>query len=164
MQTCDEEGWHTFKGVNFDLPVDYDILASPTDTLTGMRTDVDPKHPTTTIRLGRGVRLEGVLVNHKTGEPIPGKTVAARPADYRDVPYGRTIQAETDSQGRFVFKNLRPIAYRLRVDNTVPPGTEIIELPDGRRSIRYPGQLHDELKVQLPRETDEPYELRVVPY
>jgi hypothetical protein len=162
-QTCDTEGRYTFRGVNFDLPVEYYILAAPTDKLCGMKADVVPRSPATTLQLRLGVKLEGVLINDKTGEPMAGKIVEANPADYREAPYSRTIETGTDDRGRFSFQNLHPIVYRLRVDNMDPPGTEIIDHPDGRRSIRSPGSLYDTLKVELPRQSEEPYELRLIP-
>ncbi len=164
-QTCDAEGRYTFRGVNFGLPGTYTVLAHPTATLAGAKAGVDSRRPSTTVTLRRGVRLEGVLVDDTTGKPMPRRIVEASPFDYREgARYAGTLEARTNDEGRFVFKNLEPLTYRMRIRRTAPVGATITTQPDGTHSIRYPSELRDRIGVKVPRDGDKPLELRVIPY
>ena len=167
VRNCDATGQFTFKGVNFDLPGTYYVVVNPTATLTGVRVEVDPMRPTTAIVLQKGHRLVGVLINHETGAPIPGREVTARPyfRDYLMAQYRDSIRTQTNSRGEFLFQNLEPITYQLEADRTARFDATVTKNPNGSISFKYSDTTKDLTpKVQLPRESEEPFELRVIPY
>ncbi|GJM24632.1 MAG: hypothetical protein DHS20C16_10470 [Phycisphaerae bacterium] len=162
--SCDSGGRHTFKGVNFDVPGTYSIIARPTATLAGTSVEIDSSSVPVTISLSQGCRLVGVLINQKTGEPISGRIVSARPVHGSDVRYTHQIEAGTDDKGKFVFQNLAQGTYRLNAHRTAPSNATVVRHPDGTLEFQYKGKPKDDRSVKVPRESDAPFELRVVPY
>jgi protocatechuate 3,4-dioxygenase beta subunit len=77
------------------------------------------------IRLKKGVRLEGVVLDQATGNPIPNATVNAWPVGNLN---GSTIPVETraDANGKFLFTSMAESSYNLRVNDGECPATSAI--------------------------------------
>ncbi|NRB73469.1 MAG: carboxypeptidase regulatory-like domain-containing protein [Verrucomicrobiales bacterium] len=164
---ADQHGEYVFRGVNFDLPVEYFVGVKPTDELMGLSRDVDADHDVLDLRLQRGIRLEGVLVDDLTGKPLVNRRIDAN-ARAPEMNYGGHIWTKSDAEGRFVFGNLEPGQYRLSVDSTAPQGVVVERQTGGGHRFTYPTRKPgepDPSVVSVPAEPDSgTFELRVVPF
>jgi len=134
----DRHGRFRFRRVNTRLGGKYYLTVRPTAKLAGRRVHVKPADGPVTIKLEQGKALSGVVIEAKTGWPIPNAKVTASPSGYVKGGYGLGVGTRTDAQGRFGFSNLEPRGYWLRVDGAVAEGTIIKRFPDGRTSYRTP--------------------------
>lgn len=126
-QIADEQGRIVYRGVNFELPVDYYLLAKPSVKTAASRVAVAADDREVTVVVKPGERLEGVLIDAATGEALAGRWVHVS---------GRTpaatsserIGVRTDRDGRFVFRNLEAVSYHFHIENTVGP-VQTVSLP-----------------------------------
>ncbi len=164
---CDQDGRFVFRGVNFDIPVQYFVEVEPTEVLTGLQVDLTPETDDVELRLKLGNQLEGVVLDDRTGEPLIDRSIEARGVS-SDIVYTDAIRTTTDGEGRFTFGNLESGQYRLSVEQTMPEGTVVTTLPDGRRQFSYPNRDtdgEDPSMVRVPLGPPVgPFELRVLPY
>ncbi len=105
------------------------------------------------------------MLDDASGEPLARRSVSAENREGK-ARYSRAIETQTDDKGGFLFRNLEPVSYELRVDGTAQPGAVVTYLPDGRMQITYPGNTlthsRNHSTVTLPRDSAEPFILRVV--
>lgn len=85
------------------------------------------------IRLEKGRRVTGVLIDDTTGRPIPGAEVYAQSADgprgyYRQNAELLEADGRTDAEGRFTFSNMTDDYYTLDARNSNPadPGHPVV--------------------------------------
>lgn len=111
------------------------------------------------IRLEKGRRVTGVLIDDTTGRPIPGAEVYAQSADgprgyYRQNAELLEADGRTDAEGRFTFSNMTDDYYTLDARNSNPadPGHPVV-VKGGQAepvTIRVVIPGWSDLKPQLP--------------
>lgn len=116
VATTDQAGKFQFPGVNPELGGDYYVHVRPQQAFRGQQTAIDLRDKDTTVRLQRGLAIEGVLLEHRTGKVVPGATVYARPAQFDQNFYPGAHETRTDRAGRFRFQSLEPLRYRFYVN------------------------------------------------
>lgn len=96
------------------------------------------KDDTMVISLVKGLSAKGVVIEAKSGKPIPMANVRLAPRifDYKN--FNGRKETTTDSKGEFQFDGLESTAYTVYVDEAVPKGTIIKEQPDGNTQFQYP--------------------------
>jgi hypothetical protein len=83
------------------------------------------------------VSASGVLVEAKSGKPIPGAEVRLMPREFERASYRNSIRTKTDARGEFRFDGLEDLEYSAYVDGAVPKGTVVTPGPAGTR-FEYP--------------------------
>jgi beta-lactamase regulating signal transducer with metallopeptidase domain len=109
----DDRGRFRFDDLNPDLD-GYRAIVDARKDYQPAEVRLRPGGPLVSIRLRRGHRIEGRVVDAKTGRPIPGVTVYARRPEW--IPGERNLfeaESKTDDQGRFRFSNLPDGAWHL---------------------------------------------------
>ena len=115
----DRHGQFRLERVDPDLPGRYYLTVQPTPTLAGRRVDVKPDDGPVRIRLAQGKSLTGVVIDAKTGWPIPNAKVTAIPRGRVEGGYEMKVETYTDDRGRFTFSNLEARTYQLWLDGAV---------------------------------------------
>ncbi len=113
----DRDGRFLIEGVNRDVPGDYHIELSFERDFQPLRRRVTPGQPIE-IDLEPGAVIEGQVVDHAAGEPVPQVEVyARRRGSHRpqDWPVWFEPEGPTTSDGRFRFSNLPPGEYEINV-------------------------------------------------
>ncbi len=80
--------------------------------------------------LGRGGRVSGVVVDGETGEPLSGAPVVLASSCARD-----GFRTESDSEGRFQFRRVRPATFRVAIDDPAyrpGQGDPVIDVAEGQ--------------------------------
>ncbi|MBL7187460.1 MAG: M48 family metalloprotease [Phycisphaerae bacterium] len=108
------DGTFSFDDINFDMPAAYSVSIEPLDTWMPQRIDIRPDMSDKTISLEKGKRLEGVVVENKTGLPIPGVEIHANSL-IRDKNILGYLGADgsTNEKGQFIFARMSAKKYRL---------------------------------------------------
>jgi len=108
------DGSFSFDDINFELPGTYSVSIEPKDTWMPQKVDIFPDMSVKTISLEKGKRLEGVVVENKTGLPIPGVKVYATPL-IKDGNILGSLEADssTNEKGQFVFTRMGASKYKL---------------------------------------------------
>eukprot|EP00456_Euglypha_rotunda_P013779 TRINITY_DN141_c0_g1_i7.p1 TRINITY_DN141_c0_g1~~TRINITY_DN141_c0_g1_i7.p1 ORF type:complete len:1200 (+),score=259.78 TRINITY_DN141_c0_g1_i7:5299-8898(+) len=135
----DESGIVTFKRISADQKIEpltctLTAIVKPVQ-YRGERLRVDPRKPNV-VQLKKGLTATGTVIDAASGRPIPGAEVRLIPKQFKDAQYQGDVTTTTDSQGRFLFGGLEPIAYRGFVNDTSPKGSIVEPLGPGYR-IRY---------------------------
>jgi len=102
----------------------------------GWQAPIDRRSPVV-VRLERGLTASGVLIEAKTGKPIPGAEVRLAAGDYGRTHFRGPIRTKTDARGEFRFDGLEDLQYAAYVDGAVPKGTTITPTAGGSR-FEYP--------------------------
>jgi len=113
-RTTDDEGRITVTGQRFNMKYHARLVLRDVGYGISEVAEVRPgqEPPTVKLRLIKGMRLSGTLVDSKTGGPIPGAYVHVRRKRHTDLhmPLG---SAKTDEQGRWVRSSLPPGLYKV---------------------------------------------------
>ena len=110
------DGTFSFHDINFDMAGTYFATIKPRDTWMPQEVEISGDTSGMTISLQRGERLEGVIVDNKTGFPIPGVTIYANAIVWKKKG-NDSVQADglTNDQGQFLFTRMKAKAYRLSI-------------------------------------------------
>ena len=119
---ADRDGKLVFRGVNFDLPVEYYLEIEPRADFAAVRVKVDKTERDVTIRLITGERIDGVILD-ASGDPVANHPVRVH-GDHRSASYTEHFRTHTDRQGRFFVKNLEAAKYFINLDG-VAGATEV---------------------------------------
>jgi beta-lactamase regulating signal transducer with metallopeptidase domain/protocatechuate 3,4-dioxygenase beta subunit len=136
--TTDAAGRFQFEHVNPDMPGEYFLNVRPSTAFQGLRQAVDLNAKTQKLRLERGVTTAGVVLDVDTGEPLGNVVVWAWPADFSKSAWWASLETKTDAQGRFRFRGMEPIRYRVGIRGVLPPDVVIHKEADGRYRYEYP--------------------------
>ncbi len=138
QRTTDRDGKITFQHVNSAMPGTYrwTIQAGP-DTC-GTSVPVDWKAGPQVIHLKKGLTARGLVIEARTGRPVPGAVVRLGPSEYDDGGFWGMLETRTNTKGEWSFANLEPRTYRAYVNDAVPVGTLITENADGSTSYTTP--------------------------
>ncbi|MHC4568062.1 MAG: peptidase associated/transthyretin-like domain-containing protein, partial [Planctomycetota bacterium] len=123
--------------VNPDFTGEYYIRAIVAPGYRPVRKEVKDLHRPITIQLEKGLRATGIVIDKKTGWPVPGVKVSA----YFVGTVGGKVQSEfldaegrTNNKGEFVFSNMAKRSYKLTVsDVRLAEGWGSIQLMGGRK-------------------------------
>jgi hypothetical protein len=135
--TPDPDGTFAFASVNPDFTGEYYIRAIVAPGYRPVRKEVKDLHRPITIQLEKGLRATGIVIDKKTGWPVPGVKVSA----YFVGTVGGKVQSEfldaegrTNNKGEFVFSNMAKRSYKLTVsDVRLAEGWGSIQLMGGRK-------------------------------
>lgn len=134
---ADADGRFRFEHVDPRLPGRYSLTVLPGENLCGASLSIDDPTQPLTIELDRGQKLKGVLIDAATSRPMGDTEVtallASAYANYSRARYRGLIRTTTDSRGRFEFRNLETLRYRLLVDGA---GKVQIVAADGESQVR----------------------------
>jgi hypothetical protein len=89
------------------------------------------------IRLSRGLSASGVLIDSKSGKPIPAAEIRLMLRQFALASFRNSIQTKTDARGEFRFDGLEDLEYTAYVDGAVPKGTIVTPTAAGTR-FEYP--------------------------
>lgn len=90
------------------------------------------------LRMQKGVAASGVLLDAKTGRPVPNADIQIFPSNFNgSAAYRERIGTTSDSEGKFYFDNLEPIKYQAQIKHAMPKGTVITPRGQGY-SFTYP--------------------------
>lgn len=119
----DHAGRFRFERVNPEVPGAYqiDLVAGP--GYQRQQVKLDFKALPLTVRLRKGLVVEGTVLDDATGEPIPLAEIEAwGMPDGEDSPTGRLI-ARSDAHGRFKFSDMEKGKYRVEIPGARTPDT-----------------------------------------
>lgn len=143
----DKEGVFQFERVNPRVPGSYQITVRNVPGYQPLSKKIDIKAQQTVLRLKKGLRLEGIVLDRASGNPIPHAEVTAWPQGEEGVIFGQStgipsspgvfpvrmagtleeypvnLEARTDANGRFVFTGMANRRYQIRVNETEIPTT-----------------------------------------
>jgi uncharacterized GH25 family protein len=149
----DEDGRFVFRNVN-PGPQGTCAIASPGPAgCRPIEYVIEDLGTPVTIRLEKGSRVTGMVVDNATGQPVSGIQVYACPAPASMYPFGydpEMVPADepTDKQGRFVFSRMAQQKYELGVVDAEFAGTTLPIVVTG-------GQVAPVvLRVQIPKGSD----------
>lgn len=140
--TSDQTGTAVFRKLSLDQnvePIEVRLhVRVPPSRFRGHVEEVEPDAGQVTVRLTAGVSARGVVVEAASGRPIPHVEVRLSPRDWQKSSFKGLIRTVTNEKGEFLFEGLDPLLYTGYVDETVPKGTVIRELPGGGAQFHYP--------------------------
>ena len=114
----------------------YTVVAQPKKDWRFGRADVRTDGGVTILKLERGLVIEGRVIDKKTGRPVPGVEVRARPADRAQRGIREFLtEAPTDTNGNFRFSNLPAQTVKLDVWGTSFDDERIAEPGQSERVI-----------------------------
>lgn len=129
------------------LRLSFNFTAPPV-RFQGWQARIDGHQPVE-IRLGRGLSASGVLINSKSGKPIPGAEIRLVPREFRQATFKGSIRTKTDATGQFRFEGLEDLEYTAYIDGTVPKGT-IVTQEGGSTRFQYPaGVVQHQLRAGM---------------
>jgi hypothetical protein len=82
------------------------------------------------LQLHKGVSASGTIVDAQTGRPVPNARIRIYPTDFAAAKFKENIRTRFDVRGEFRFDNLKPMKYRVNIEEAMPKGTVII--PNGQ--------------------------------
>lgn len=133
--TTDSDGRFHFDHVDPRLPGQYTLNVQPRTDLCGASLRIDDPARPLTIKLERGRKLHGVLLDGATSQPLANTQVTALPAAGESrVRYPWGISVTTDALGRFKFQNLELARYQL-----LAPGANKLQIVGSERSSQTGG-------------------------
>jgi beta-lactamase regulating signal transducer with metallopeptidase domain len=143
-----EDGRFVFKNVNPGPGGTCSIRVISQANYRPATQKIDDLRTPVVIRLQRGLRVTGTVIDDATGRPVPGVEAYAyhvgTGADYEML----DAEGRTNGEGRFVFSNMAQREYRLGVRNA--------NLADSRQSITVTGGQHEPvvLRIRIPEWSD----------
>ena len=90
-----------------------------------------------TVRLDRGLVLEGQVVDDANDMPIVGAEMYAMPVDFQPGDFGCEAEGLTDEQGMFRFSNLDDREYRIGDPQRTATDTVARTNVHARRKVHY---------------------------
>jgi hypothetical protein len=111
----------------------YSLTFTPRHDFSPLRVPLALNGKPITVRLQRGLMLEGQVLDEATGRPIAGVEVYAMPQPYSAGGMMCEAEGPTDREGRFRFSNLEDRTYQFN-----PRDAASVKIPDADK-IRRPG-------------------------
>ena len=147
----DENGYFAFYNVNPDFPGDYFINMEVVSGYRPVRKKVDNFDEPITVQLEKGQILKGVVIDDKTGWPVPDVEVHASffgQTGDSTAYEGLNAESKTNEAGEFVFSNMAKQEYRL---NTIS-----VNLADPREAVTAIGGQQEPviLRIKIPERSD----------
>jgi len=150
--TTDREGKFRFDQIDPDLPASFTLHIKPGQTTRAhVLNKFTPNATPMEIKLEPGLSARGKIIDDSTGKPVAHKRISLDPVTYGIATYPWSIMTTADANGEFSFANLEPTQYRIRVDNSYPPGTTITKNANGSTTYHYPPN-HTEPKLEAGQE------------
>jgi len=147
----DVDGCFSFDNINPNIPGKYSIHASVGPGYRPARHEVEDVKQFAVIRLEKGLRATGIVLDEATGWPIPGVRVRAHFVEQIN---GRVeselleADSSTNHRGEFVFSNMAKRSYQLIFSG--------VRIADSRTSYRlFGGQKEPVIvRVRIPEKSD----------
>lgn len=122
----DATGTAKFKGLSADQPLGPVRLRltaiTKANPYVGTVTPIDLNR-TIELKLTKGLAVSGVLIDSKSGKPIPDAELRIVPGQFDKATFKDNIRTKTDSKGQFHFSGLEPLEYTGYVEEASPKGT-----------------------------------------
>jgi hypothetical protein len=154
----DADGRFGFREVNPDVRGGYTISVRNVPGLQSYSAKVDFRKLPMSVVLVRGEKLEGSVVDDKTGYPIPGATVMAFPHEVIEKTGNGFLSVETatDQDGRFRFTTMAKHQYQLLVQSAqIGDGNHQVHALGGQTglvTLRVTPSPGSQLKARPPKE------------
>ena len=151
-RSSDRDGRCAFRGVNPELPGEYQVRVDPWGPYQGAQTPVELDGSLQVIEVQEGLTLKGTIIDDLTGKPLPDQLVKLGPHYGSKAAYRGDITGRTDHRGRFALKGLEAARYYVRVGDTRPAGTRVHVDENGRKWYRNSTRLLDLSAIDLDKE------------
>ena len=123
------------------------VEVEPSKTYAGWRDFVDKTENSFTVKVETGTTASGSVIDVKTGNPVPNTVVTAYPADFNSTNYYGHLKTRTDKAGRFTFRGMQDIRYRVSVPSAAPADAVVTKLPNGGRRYKYPNGSTEQIVI-----------------
>jgi len=152
-RNSDGDGRCAFRGVNPELPGEYQVRVDPWGPYQGAETRVELDGSLQVIEVQEGLTLKGTIIDDLTGKPLPDQLVKVRPHYGSKATYRGEITGRSDHRGRFTLNGLEAVRYYVRVEDTWPAGTTVARVDEnGRKWYRNSTRLLDLSAIDLGKE------------
>ncbi|MBN1973932.1 MAG: M48 family metalloprotease [Sedimentisphaerales bacterium] len=120
----DENGKFSIKNVNPDCPCQYSIKVSVRDGYRPVLKEITNVKEPVVIQLEKGLSAGGIVIDDKTGWPIPGvEVIALYVKDINGKVQYERLEAEgpTNDKGEFIFSNMSNLSYDIMLSGGANP-------------------------------------------